>query len=167
MGIINFTKRAISLLTVNNTWTGTNNFKNATLSQETTSNGATRTFGWVTELLTLSTGGATTDTTIDLPANSIIQSVVGRVTTTISGGGATSFDVGDPTTAGRFVAGVALTSGTTFVGLDHQKGGVSTDATGPTQASTAKIRVTVNGGTPSAGAVRLTCFYEAFTAPTS
>ena len=167
MGIVNWTKRAISLLSASNTWTGTNKFQNATLEQETTSNGDKITHGWVTELKTLSTIGTTSDTTIDLPANSIITTVVVRVTTTISGGGVTSIDIGDPTTASRFITAMALTSGTTGVGLNHWKGGVTTDATGPTQISTAKVRVTANGGTPSAGVVRITIFYTSLTAPTS
>lgn len=166
MSIINFTKRAISLLTANNTWTGTNNFKTATLSQETTSNGAKRTYGWVTENLTLNTGSTTTDTTIDIPANSLLQALTWRVTTTITT--AANYSIGDPTTSNRFVdTSTSLTSGNTGVGLRHMEGSRTTDASGPVQgASTAKIRVTTNVN-PGAGAIRLTLFYTTFTPPTS
>jgi len=165
MGIVVWAKRALNLLTATNVWTGPNTFQTATLAQQTTSNGAIVTFGWVTELLTINTGGTTTDTVIDLPANSIIESVVGRVTTALTV--ATSFDVGDPTTTSRFATGIAVALNTTFVGLNHWKGSVSTDAAGPTQGSTAKVRITANGGTPGAGVVRLTVFYRTLTPPTS
>lgn len=53
--------------------------------QVSTPNGATSTRRNISELVTLSTGGATSDTTANLlPANSIIEAVVARVTTTIS-----------------------------------------------------------------------------------
>lgn len=166
MGIINFTKRVLNLLTANNTWTGTNNFKTVTLEQETASNGAKITHGYVTENLTLSTGGATTDTTIDIPANSFLRGLVYRVTTTITT--AANYHIGDPTTANRFVdTSTSLTAGNTGTGLRHLQGSITTDATGPIQGgSTAKIRVTCNT-TPGAGAIRLTLFYVTFTAPTS
>jgi len=157
---VNWIRRSLNFFTANNTWFGTQ-------AQETTANGAKVTQGYVTELKTLSTIGTTSDTTIDLPANALLEAVVARVTTTISGGGVTSIDIGDPTTAARFITGMALSSGTTGVGLNHMKGAVTTDAAGPTQSSTAKIRITANGGTPSAGVVRLTAFYLQFTPPTS
>lgn len=160
---LNNTNPAIDTLPLTNTFTGANTFKNS-LTIETTSNGAKWIRGFVSELLTLSTGGATTDTSIDLPANSVIESVVGRVTTAVTT--ASTFDCGDPTTAQRFATGISGALNTTFVGLNHQKGGVSTDATGPTQVSTAKIRITCNT-TPGAGVLRLSCFYRQFIAPSS
>lgn len=39
-------------------------------------------------------------------------------------------------------------------------------ATGPSQPSAAKVRVTTTG-TPGAGAIRITVFYLSLTAPTS
>jgi hypothetical protein len=119
-----------------------------------------------TELLTLSTGAATTDTTANLlPADAIIDSVVTRVTTTITT--AVSFSVGDPTTAARFSADAAgLTAGSTRVGLDHMSGAVTTLAAGPTQAAAAKVRITLNA-TPGGGVIRITVFYRQFVAPTS
>lgn len=131
-----------------------------------TANGAQWVQGQNSELLTLSTSGATTDTTANLlPANSIIEAVVCRVTTTITT--ATDWSVGDGTTAARFSsANATLVAGTTSVGLNHQKGAVTTDAAGPTQVSAAKVRITTTG-TPGAGAIRITVFYRSFVAPTS
>jgi len=131
-----------------------------------TANGATWVRGESSELLTLSTSGTTTDSVADLlPANSIIGGVACRVTTTITT--ATDWSIGDVATAARFsAASVNLTAGSTVVGLAHQGGAVSTDATGPTQADAAKLRITTTG-TPGAGAIRCTVFYSQFTAPTS
>jgi hypothetical protein len=122
--------------------------------------------GYLSEAITLSTSGTTTDSSANLlPANSIIEAVTARITTTITT--ATDWSVGDTTTATRFSsANATLTSGTTSVGVNHQKGGVSTDATGPTQTAAAKVRITTTG-TPGAGAIRITVFYRSFVAPTS
>ncbi len=122
--------------------------------------------GIATELLTLSTVGATTDTTSNLlPADAIIEAVTTRVTTTISGGGVTAFSVGDPTTAARFSASAGgLTSASTRVGLAHMSGAVTTLAAGPTQAAAAKVRITCDA-TPTAGIVRVTVLYRRFVAP--
>ena len=131
-----------------------------------TANNAEWVHGSISELLTLSTAGTTTDTTANLlPANSIIEAVVARVTTTITT--ATSWQLGDPTTAGRFTnANSTMTAGTTDIGLKHQQGSVATDAAGPVQTAAAKVRVTTVG-TPGAGAIRITVFYRQFVAPTS
>jgi hypothetical protein len=119
-----------------------------------------------TESLTLATGATTTDTTGNLlPAGAIIDAVVTRVTTTITT--AVSFSVGEATTAARFSASAGgMTSGSTRVGLDHMSGAVTTLATGPTQASAAKVRITCNAN-PGAGVIRITVFYRQFVAPTS
>lgn len=124
--------------------------------------------GVMTELVTLSTVGATTNTTNNLlPADAIIQAVTTRVTTTISGGGVTAFSVGDSTTAARFSASAGgLTSGSTRVGLAHMSGAVTTLAAGPTQSAAATIRITCDA-TPTAGVVRITIYYMRFVAPTS
>ena len=124
------------------------------------------TMGYATELLTLSTGGTTTDTVANLlPAGAIIEAVVARVTTTITT--ATSWQLGDPTTAGRFTAANAtMAAGTTDIGILHWSGAVATLAAGPSQAAAAKVRVTTVG-TPGAGVIRITVFYRQFTAPTS
>lgn len=126
-------------------------------------NGAFVEYGSASELLTLSTSGTTTDTTGNLlPANSIIDSVDARVTTTITT--ATSWQLGDASTAGRFSAvNAVMTSGSTQVG-DVQAD--QTGASGPRQVSAAKVRVTTVG-TPGAGVIRITVHYHSFTPPTS
>lgn len=128
--------------------------------------GATHVIGQVTEAITLSTSGTTTDSVANLlPAGAILQGITCRVTTTITT--ATNWSVGDGTTAARFCsANSTLTAGTTSVCLNHQKGGVTTDAAGPTQDAAAKLRITTSG-TPGAGVIRCTVFYDQFTAPTA
>lgn len=145
---------------------GTTTFFGNTVLQST--NGATWTSGQSSELITLNTGGTTTDSAANLlPANSIITAVVARVTTTITAG-CTGWEVGDPTTAARFTSNnVTLTAGTTGVGLNHQQGSVTTDAAGPVQTSAAKIRITCATAAPGAGAIRVTVFYQTFVPPTS
>lgn len=120
-------------------------------------------WGSVSELLTLSTSGTTTDTAANLlPANSYIECVTGRVTTTITT--ATDWKLGDATTAGRFTAADAvMTANELQVGLVHCD---VTGAGGPRQTAAAKVRVTTTG-TPGAGAIRITSYYRTFVAPTS
>lgn len=124
----------------------------------------------LTELVTLSTVGATTDTTMQIPANSLVLGVTVRVTTGITGIDSTALQIGDATTAARFGSIAAFTAGTTGVGLNHLQGGISTDAAGPIVTSATAVRLTLSGGTdntPSAGAVRVTIHYISLTAPTS
>jgi hypothetical protein len=130
---------------------------------ELTANGATWKQGQNSENLTLSTSATTTDTAGNLlPANSIIESVVARVTTTITT--ATDWKLGDATTAGRFsTANSTLVAGTTQVGTVQAD---QTGAPGPRQVAAAKVRVTTTG-TPGAGAIRITVFYRQFVPPTS
>jgi hypothetical protein len=132
-----------------------------------TSNGATWTRGSSSELLTLSTSGLTTDTTANLlPANSIIEAVVCRVTTTITT--TTNWAVGDATQSARFsTANATLIAGTTSVGQNHKDPTVATANLGPVQTSAAKVRITCTGSNPGAGAVRITVFYQQFVAPSS
>lgn len=137
------------------------------LDQVSAANGAIWTRGMVTELITLNTGGLTTDSVADLlPANSIIEAVVGRVVTTITT--TSDWAIGDPTTSDRFASpNATLVAGTTFVGLNQFSGAVSTLAAGPTQAAAAKVRITCTGANPGAGSIRVTVFYRTFTPPTS
>jgi hypothetical protein len=130
------------------------------------SNGEQWVNGQASELLTLSTSGTTTDTSANLlPANSIIESVVARVTTTITT--ATDWKLGDPTSDTRFAAtNATMTAGATSIGILQWGGAVATDALGPHQPAAAKVRVTTTG-TPGAGAIRITVFYRQFVAPTS
>lgn len=133
--------------------------------------GETSVIQYATENITLSTGGATTSSSANLlPANALILGVTGIVTTAIAGVDATAIQLGVSGTATRFGSGSTLTAGGTIVGGNHLKGGVSTDATGPWQASAAQVLITLSGGsdqTPSAGAVRVTVAYIQFGAPTS
>lgn len=126
-------------------------------------NGAYWQSGASSELITLSTVGATTDSVGNmLPANSIIRAVVARVTTTITT--ATDWKLGDATIAGRFTAANAtLVAGTTDVGMVHID---LTGTSGPRQTAAAKLRITTTG-TPGAGVVRVVVFYEQLAPPTS
>lgn len=129
-------------------------------------NGAQLIEGFSSELITLNTGGTTTNSVGNLlPANSQIIAVVFRVTTTITT--ATAYSIGDATTAARFQpTGAALTAGTTGVGQDHMSGAVTTLAAGPTQAAAAPLRITTDAP-PGAGAIRVTVFWRRFVSPTS
>jgi len=125
----------------------------------------------LSELVQINTvGSSTTDTTMTIPANSLVLGVTVRVTTTITGIDSTALEIGDATTADRFGSIAAFTAGTTGVGLNHLQGGISTDATGPIVTSATAVRLTLSGGTDnaaSAGAVRVTIHYISLTAPTS
>ena len=124
--------------------------------------------GQLSEEITLSTAGVTTDSVADLlPANSIMEAVVARVTQTITT--ATDWKLGDATQAGRFLAaqsGAQLTLGATAVGLAHADPTVATANLGPVQTAAAKLRITTTG-TPGAGKIRITTFFRTFVAPTS
>lgn len=107
-----------------------------------------------------------TDSTIDLPANSIILSVVGRVIATIPT--AATFDVGVVGSTQRFATLVPVAAGTTFVGLRHLRGNVASEPDGPTQAATAKVRITPNvQPATGAGTVKIVINYRTYTGPTS
>jgi len=119
----------------------------------------------VSALITLNTGGTTTDSASIIPADCIVEAVTYRVTTTITT--AASFSIGDATTAARFVSGATgLTAGTTGVGLRHWQGSVTTDAAGPVYTAASVVRITTNAN-PGAGAIRVQVWYRFFTAPTS
>lgn len=126
-------------------------------------NGAYWERGTASELVTLSTGGTTTDTSANLlPANSLIEAVVARVTTTITT--ATDWRLGDSNLDNRFTTNNStLASGTTDYGVRHV---TQPDPNGPWQALAAKVRITTTG-TPGAGAIRVVVFYRRFVAPTS
>jgi hypothetical protein len=123
-------------------------------------NGAKLVFGTKSEDLTLSTGGTTTDSSANLlPANSFILNITGTVTTTITAG-CTGWQLGDPTTAGRFTASnTTLTAGTSSVGSVHATTGIASATTGLFQSAAAKVRVTCATAAPGAGKVRLTVTY--------
>lgn len=120
---------------------------------------------------TLATGATTTDTgQTCLPANSIIDAVVARVTTTITSA-CTGWELGDATTPARFSSNnTGLTSGTTtdatHIGTFNNTG-MASATTGTWQAAAAKVRITCAGGNPGAGAVRVIVYFHTWTAPTS
>jgi hypothetical protein len=123
--------------------------------------GAKNIVGTNTELMTLSTGGTTTDSTANLlPANSIIESVTGVVTTAITGS-CTGWTLADGTTAGRFAASnTTLTAGAASIGIVQWSGAVSTLAAGPSQPAADKVRIVCAGGAATTGAVRVTVTYR-------
>lgn len=96
--------------------------------------------------------GATTDTTIQIPANSLVVFVTAEVTTTITG--CTTWDYGIAGATTRFGTGLALTATTESAGLDS--GGSARYYT-----SAAAVRFTAVGGGASfsGGVVRLTIYY--------
>lgn len=143
-------------------WNGDGSF------QYTGNNGSLWKFTQYTELLTLSTSGTTTDTTAFLlPSNALILAVQHRITTTISGGGVTTYKVGDSTVADRFqLADANLTAVNGAVGLQQWQGSVAADNKGPVQFGSAKVRITTDA-TPTQGAIRITVFAIEFTPPTS
>lgn len=113
------------------------------------------------------TGVTTKDTAATfLRATSLILAVTGYITQTISGGGVATYSIGDATTAARFTAADAnLTAGNGIVGLQHLKGSVATDATGPVQVAAAAARVTLSAA-PTQGKIRLVAWQLQF-APAS
>lgn len=129
-------------------------------------NGASVNYGYVTELLTLNTAALFTDTTADLPNIAFIKGVLAYVQTGITGP-PTVYRVGDPTTTDRFGSDDAnLGIGNSRICFNHLKGGVASDAAGPTQTTSAKVRVTLDA-VPTAGKIRLVWHYEKYVPPTS
>jgi hypothetical protein len=117
-----------------------------------------------TELLTLSTAGATTDTSASLaPATSRVEAITYRITTTIAT--ATAFTVKVKGGNSFCSVGTATTSQTT---LTSGTTGVLVPCAFADQYNTAAAKLTIDTtGTPSAGIVRLQLHSCAFTAPTS
>ena len=111
-----------------------------------------------TELTGLS--GATATASSLIPAGSMVIGVSTRVTTAITG--ATSFDIGDGSDVDRWGASIAIGLGTTSDPTDFA------DNTIQWQTSAAgDVVLTANGGSFSAGDVRIVVTYLSLTAPTS
>lgn len=110
----------------------------------------------LTELTTIA-AAATTDTTMQIPANCIVIGVTIRVTVAIPT--ATAFNYGIAGATARYGTGIAVAAGTIYPGMD--------DGTRFYSAATA-IRFTPNG-TPGAatGRVRTTIHYVTLTPPSS
>jgi hypothetical protein len=117
-------------------------------------NGQSNVFGQAAVLLSAFTGATRTATAL-IPANCIVIGVSCRVTTAITG--ATSFDIGDGTTANLFADDVAVALGTTS----------NLVITPRVYSAATNVVCTANGGNFTAGAVRLTVHYMRIVAPTS
>jgi hypothetical protein len=105
----------------------------------------------------VNTGSATTTTALNcLPANSVIDAVVYRVTTAITT--AASFTVGQSGSTSQFCG----TQSTLTIGAT----GTCVPAAYAAQTSAAPVVVTFNA-TPGAGALRLIVYYHTFVPPTS
>lgn len=115
---------------------------------------------------TLSPGVATESVGELLPADSIIEGVTARVSSTLVG--ATEWSVGDAVSSTRFTdTNSTIAAGTTVVGLNHlspEEG--SPPVGGPKQVVAGKVLITTLT-TPSAGVVRVSVYYSRFVAPTS
>lgn len=113
-----------------------------------------------TEEVTLS--GATTDSTAQIPANSLVLGLTWRVTTSITfGGGGATWQAGISGDTDRFqAASSSVTEDDTGVGLNHH--GTAGNLVNTTAQS---VRFAPDTGTFSAGAIRVTLFYISFTAP--
>ena len=113
-------------------------------------NGESVQTGTLSEEITLSTGGTTTDSTIQMPAGAVITGITARITRTVTGSGVASLSIGDSSNATRFSsAGLGLTVSQTLTVLANSP-----------QTSAAAVRITANGGTPTAGKVLLTITYQ-------
>lgn len=122
---------------------------------------------WLQEPTGTLNGVTNYTSTIQLPAGSIIEAITYRITTAISGGGVSSFTIGDTAgNVGRFCGTQStLTVNTTGVCLAHRNPTV-TDAMGPVQTTADTVKITFNAA-PTAGAIRFVIHYRQFTAPTS
>lgn len=120
-------------------------------------NGQLLTIQQATELTTIA-AAASTDTTITMPANSVVLGVSVRVTTVIPT--AATFTVGDSGSATRFsTAAVSVAAGSTDPG---------TKAGAYYNASALSVRITPDVSPASnTGRVRVTIYYYTVTVPTS
>ena len=128
-------------------------------------NGSARLIVSTTEEITLSTSGSVTDSSTNLLiGDSLVLAVTYNITQTIVG--PTDMQIGDATTAQRFLAShspLGMTTGVGGVALDHQLG---TAARFPGQKGASTLRITLNG-TPSAGKVRVVVWSIQFYKPSS
>jgi hypothetical protein len=107
--------------------------------------GANIQVGLLETLVTLS--GASTNASVQIPANCIVLAVGARVVTAITG--ATSYEVGVSTSLSQFGSGLAIAAGSTNYGL-----------IGPTAFySATTLTITAAGGSFTGGQVRLSIAY--------
>ena len=120
----------------------------------TGANGQSTQLGQSTTLLSALSGATVTATNL-IPANCILLGVTARVTTAITG--ATTFDIGDGTTADRFGNDIAIALNTT-----------ANNCIAPALVTAAtNVVLTANGSNFTGGAVRLTAHFITLVAPTS
>ncbi len=120
----------------------------------TGANGQSTRLGQSTTLLSGLSGATVTATSL-IPANCILLGVTARVTTAVTG--ATTFDIGDGTTANRFGDDIAIALNTT-----------ANNCIAPALISAAtNVVLTANGSNFTGGAVRLTAHFMTLVAPTS
>lgn len=108
---------------------------------------------WLYKEVTLTASGAATLTASSfIPANAEVLSLVSIITTALSGGGVTGYQVGDGSTASLWgsVSATAAGNGTSAANWH---------ASTPTQ-SAQNVVVTFTGGSPSSGAVKLRLWYR-------
>lgn len=155
----------VQYLTSGGSNSGTKVTANAIFSRSNAGTASTE-MGALAESPALTLTGASTNTSMDIPAGVIVMGVTYRINTDITG--VTGFQIGDTTTATRFCATQStLTSGTTGTCLGAMFGNVTTTAAGPTQATVDKVKVTAVGGTFSAGVIRIVVHYIRLNPPTS
>jgi hypothetical protein len=98
-----------------------------------------------------------------IPAGAMVVGVTTYTTGTISGGGATGYQVGDGTDVDRWGSITGLAIGTDSDPRDFTDNTLSFN----NSASAADVVLTGLGGTPTAGTVRVVLSYLSLTAPTS
>lgn len=115
---------------------------------------------WYSEEVTLATDAATTESTVEIPAGSLLLGYVQRVTQAINNRTAIIAGVNGGDTDGFLATGTALTLGTASVGAGALVGTFFAAAT--------KVMFTTSGGTQNTtGKVRFSVLVRKLTAPTS
>lgn len=123
-------------------------------------NGETSNTQFVSAVVDLSTSGTATGL---IPAGALPVSITTRVLTTLTGGGATGYEIGDTTNADRWGSISALTAGTTSDPTDFTDNTLIFN----NSASAADVLISGIGGTPTSGTVRITLSYMSFGAASS
>jgi hypothetical protein len=138
-------------------------------------NGALCQYGSSTEAITLATGAVTTDSTNTLlPANSIIDGFVFRVTASITGATTIQFGDDSPQVA-RFSGALSATPcgaaniaiGATGMCTQIFDQSNASLALGTANQTARKVRVTANANAGASSTVRVTVFWHVLTPPTS
>lgn len=125
-----------------------------------TANAATISIKQATTSITCSSGATCTATNL-IPAGAMVVGVTTRVTTLVTG--ATTFDIGDGSTADLFGDDEAVAANSTTGLADHKA-----TWTGPKlYAAATNVVLTANGGNFSAGVVRITVHYMSLSAASS